>query len=115
MAVLGDMLELGPDAEALHREIGERAAARGVGVVVAVGPLAASIAAAFPGESHCVADAGAAARLLPQLLKPGDTVLVKGSRGVGLERVIAALASEARPRTQPSPAALAAGSGSGRR
>ena len=88
LAVLGDMLELGREAgPALHREVGSYASARGVEVLVTVGPLAAEIAAAFAGETHSVPDATAAGELLEGLLREGDTVLVKGSRGVGLERV----------------------------
>jgi UDP-N-acetylmuramoyl-tripeptide--D-alanyl-D-alanine ligase len=91
VAVLGDMLELGPGGPGLHREIGEHARARGVELLVTVGPLSAEIAAAFAGEAHSVADAPAAAALLGTLLCDRDTVLVKGSRGVGLERVAEAL------------------------
>jgi UDP-N-acetylmuramoyl-tripeptide--D-alanyl-D-alanine ligase len=91
VAVLGDMLELGPDARRWHREIGEHAGASDVELLVAVGPLAAEMSATFAGEIHCVPDAPAAAALVPGLLRDGDTVLVKGSRGVGLERVVAAL------------------------
>ncbi len=92
VAVLGDMLELGSQEHRFHREIGVHAAARGVDVLVTVGPLAAEMAPAFAGaDAHSVADAPAAAELLARLLSPGDTVLVKGSRGVGLERVGQAL------------------------
>ena len=87
MAVLGDMLELGPGAARLHREIGEHAAGRGVELLVTVGPLAAEMRDGFAGEAHCVPDAEAAVELLETLLRDGDTVLVKGSRAVGLERV----------------------------
>ncbi len=87
VAVLGDMLELGPGAARLHREIGEHAAARGVELLVTVGPLAAEMRDGFAGEAHCVPDAEAAVELLETLLRDGDTVLVKGSRAVGLERV----------------------------
>ncbi len=117
VAVLGDMLELGPDAPRMHRELGAHAAGAGVALLLAVGPLAAEIAAGFDGESRCVADAPAAAELLGELLRNGDTVLVKGSRGVGLERVVAAL----RP-GEPAPAppggaghVLASGGAPGRR
>jgi UDP-N-acetylmuramoyl-tripeptide--D-alanyl-D-alanine ligase len=91
VAVLGDMLELGPEAPRLHREIGLYAAELGVDLLVTVGPLAAEMRSEFAGESYAVADAGAAAELLQTLLRRGDTMLVKGSRGVGLERVTEAL------------------------
>jgi UDP-N-acetylmuramoyl-tripeptide--D-alanyl-D-alanine ligase len=87
LAVLGDMLELGPSEVALHREIGAAAAAAGVDVLVTVGPLAAAMLEAFDGEGHAVADAGEAAVLAGELIGPGDVVLVKASRGVGLEVV----------------------------
>jgi UDP-N-acetylmuramoyl-tripeptide--D-alanyl-D-alanine ligase len=87
LAVLGDMLELGPDEGRFHAEIGAYAAQRGVDVLVTVGPLAAGMAETFDGELHPVADAAGAAALARELLCPGDTVLVKGSRGVGLEIV----------------------------
>ena len=87
VAVLGDMLELGADERRFHREVGSHAAQRGVELLVTVGPLAAEMGAAFTGPVHAVADARAAAELLPALLREGDTVLVKGSRGVGLELV----------------------------
>jgi UDP-N-acetylmuramyl pentapeptide synthase len=92
VAVLGDMLELGATAPALHRELGEHARARGLELLVTVGPLAAEIGETFGGEAHALADAEAAGVLVGELLRDGDTVLVKGSRGVGLERVSAILA-----------------------
>ncbi|MGI8622041.1 MAG: UDP-N-acetylmuramoyl-tripeptide--D-alanyl-D-alanine ligase [Solirubrobacteraceae bacterium] len=92
IAVLGDMLELGPDERALHREIGAHAAASGVDVLVAVGPLAADMVPAFGGEASAVADADEAATLVRSLVAPGDLVLVKASRGVRLEAVTRALA-----------------------
>ena len=91
VALLGDMLELGPDAARLHREIGEHAAARGVELLVTAGPLGAEIRAGFDGEAHTAPDAETAAKLLGALLRERDTVLVKASRGVGLERAVAAL------------------------
>ncbi len=96
LAVLGDMLELGLEmGPTLHREVGSYASARGVELLVTVGPQAAEMAAAFGGETHSVPDAGAAGELLEGLLRDGDTVLVKGSRGVGLERVAQILQSGA--------------------
>jgi UDP-N-acetylmuramoyl-tripeptide--D-alanyl-D-alanine ligase len=95
VAVLGDMLELGPQAAEFHAEVGRYASARGVDVLVTVGPLSADTAAAFDGEVHSVADAGEAAALVGELVAPGDTVLVKASRGIGLEVVAKALAGAA--------------------
>jgi UDP-N-acetylmuramoyl-tripeptide--D-alanyl-D-alanine ligase len=95
VAVLGDMLELGPDEGRFHAEIGAYAAQSGVDVLVAVGPRAARMAEEFGGELHAVADAAGAAALTVQLLSPGDTVLVKGSRGVGLEVVARSLQAAA--------------------
>jgi UDP-N-acetylmuramoyl-tripeptide--D-alanyl-D-alanine ligase len=92
VAVLGDMLELGPGEVAYHEEIGALATTAGVDLLVTVGPLAAHIGPAFAGGAHHhVDDARAAAALLPDRLEPGDTVLVKASRGVGLEVVAQAL------------------------
>jgi UDP-N-acetylmuramoyl-tripeptide--D-alanyl-D-alanine ligase len=96
VAVLGDMLELGETEHQLHERIGEHAAATGVDLLVTVGPLARSIGAGFGGGAHSVPDAAAAAELVPGLLRPGDVVLVKGSRGVGLELVCRTLSPEDR-------------------
>jgi UDP-N-acetylmuramoyl-tripeptide--D-alanyl-D-alanine ligase len=95
VAVLGDMLELGEREREFHREIGAYAADRSVDLLVTVGPLAASMLDDFDGEGQAVADAAEAASVMPELLEPGDTVLVKASRGVGLEAVADALAEEA--------------------
>jgi UDP-N-acetylmuramoyl-tripeptide--D-alanyl-D-alanine ligase len=91
VAVLGDMLELGGEERAYHEEIGRHAWEAGVDLLVTVGPRAAAMAGPFGGESHSVANAAEAAALVPDLLEPGDTVLVKGSRGVALEAVGEAL------------------------
>jgi UDP-N-acetylmuramoyl-tripeptide--D-alanyl-D-alanine ligase len=92
LAVLGDMLELGPDERRFHEEIGAHARATGVDLLVTVGPLAAAMAGEFGGETHQVDTAAEAAALLPTLVRPGDMVLVKASRGVGLEVVAEGLA-----------------------
>jgi UDP-N-acetylmuramoyl-tripeptide--D-alanyl-D-alanine ligase len=91
VAVLGDMLELGADAPGFHREIGQHAAAEGVELLITVGPLAERMRDGFDGEAYAVPDAEAAVALLRGLLQAGDAVLVKGSRGVGLELVAEAL------------------------
>ncbi|MEA2386855.1 MAG: UDP-N-acetylmuramoyl-tripeptide--D-alanyl-D-alanine ligase [Thermoleophilaceae bacterium] len=95
VAVLGDMLELGPDEVALHREIGAHAAASGVDLLVTVGPLAAEMAGSFGGEATSVASAAEAALALRPVLRRGDLVLVKASRGVGLEAVAEELSAPA--------------------
>ncbi len=92
VAVLGDMLELGPEEAAAHRELGEYTASTGVDVLIAVGPLSRSVAEAFGGETHVVADATEAASVAAEIVAPGDIVLVKASRGIGLETVAEALA-----------------------
>ncbi|MBV8431223.1 MAG: UDP-N-acetylmuramoyl-tripeptide--D-alanyl-D-alanine ligase [Solirubrobacterales bacterium] len=91
VAVLGDMLELGPGEGAFHTEVGEQAARAGVELLVTVGPRAAAMTERFRGPVHSVGDAAEAAALVPPLLRTGDVVLVKGSRGVGLELVCRAL------------------------
>jgi UDP-N-acetylmuramoyl-tripeptide--D-alanyl-D-alanine ligase len=91
VAVLGDMLELGPGERAFHAEVGEQAARAGVELLVTVGPRAAAMSERFPRAVRSVEDAAEAATLVPELLDTGDVVLVKGSRGVGLELVCRAL------------------------
>ena len=92
VAVLGDMLELGPGEREHHKEIGSYAASAGVDLLIAVGPRSAAMLDTFGGEAHAVADAATAAALASELVGPGDVVLVKASRGVGLEVVAEALA-----------------------
>jgi UDP-N-acetylmuramoyl-tripeptide--D-alanyl-D-alanine ligase len=81
VAVLGDMRELGPDGPTYHEDIGRLIRELGIEDVIAVGDLAR----AYGGE--WVATAQDAARRLPQMLRPGDVVLVKGSLAVGLSVV----------------------------
>ena len=94
VAVVGDMLELGPQAEAFHREIGHDVAARRLGLVVGVGPLGAIIveAAREAGMADAnllaYADATAVGRELAAHLRENDIVLFKASRGMGLEKAI---------------------------
>jgi UDP-N-acetylmuramoyl-tripeptide--D-alanyl-D-alanine ligase len=87
VAVLGDMLELGPDERRYHAEIGAHARLREVDLLVTVGPLAAQMGPAFSGDVVHAEDAADAAAAVDARLEPGDTVLVKASRGVGLEAV----------------------------
>ncbi len=100
VAVLGEMYELGNMAPEAHSEAGREAAAS-CDVLIAVGRDDARTMARAAREAglartavHHAADAEAAARLLEELLRPGDVVLVKGSRGVGLDRTVDALVPE---------------------
>ena len=88
IAVLGTMAELGAASPGYHREIGEHAAARGVDLLVPVGDEALAYTAGFDGETQPVATPEEAGALLEEVARPGDRVLVKGSRSVGLERVL---------------------------
>jgi UDP-N-acetylmuramoyl-tripeptide--D-alanyl-D-alanine ligase len=97
VAVLGDMLELGSEAEALHRGVGADVERTGVDVLVTVGPHAAAMAEVFGREAHAVPDAVAAAQLTSELVRPGDLVLIKGSNGVGLSVVAQRLRARGTP------------------
>ncbi|TMB57497.1 MAG: hypothetical protein E6J47_02215 [Chloroflexi bacterium] len=96
LAVLGDMLELGPDEEELHRQVGERAG-RIVDGLVTVGERARLIAegarAAGLARVASAADLHQAEAIVDRVLDPGvgDLLLVKGSRGVELDRLVATL------------------------
>jgi len=95
IAVLGDMLELGPDEEALHRSVGDHAA-RTADLVVAVGPRGAWIAEGARAAGALVlgaSDALEAAAIVERDVAPGpgDIVLLKASRGIELDRAVDAL------------------------
>jgi UDP-N-acetylmuramoyl-tripeptide--D-alanyl-D-alanine ligase len=97
IVVAGEMLELGPQGEALHRECGQAMAQRGVDVVVGVRGLAAALvegAARHGGEAIFVPTPEEAGAWLKANLRPGDAVLLKASRGVRLERTLAALTED---------------------
>lgn len=102
VAVLGDMKELGEDEDIWHRELGKYAAER-VDRLVCVGELARyygeeAIDCGFPRAAiDYVASPEEATRLLDGALREGDVVLVKGSRAVGLDRTVEALADGTRP------------------
>jgi len=93
----GEMLELGPDSPNLHREAGRLAASRRIDCVVAVQGDATEIAngaieAGVPASQvHFFAESSAAASFVTDFVKPGDLLLVKGSRGVKMERIVEAL------------------------
>ncbi len=95
--VIGDMRELGLTAEVLHREAAERIAQSGVDLVIAIGEhakLVARTVQSIAGEStksHAYASTALAKRRLCSHLQPTDTVLVKGSRVLGLEALVQAV------------------------
>jgi len=90
VAILGDMAELGRTGPDYHREIGQAAAELGVDEVLAVGELARGyLEGGVPGR--WVANVHEAVRELDAVVRPGDAVLVKASRALGLEAVAAAL------------------------
>ncbi len=99
VAVLGDMLELGDLTESAHRQIGADAVNCGVEWLIAVGQQRGLIAAGARSQgldSERIAeakDAAEAERIVLQGVRPNDLILIKGSRGVGLERVALALAA----------------------
>ncbi len=99
IAALGDMLELGNTETELHALVGREAARLGIDVLLATGPRSRHIAEAARAGGvptvHVVADSEEAAELLVGLVGPGDTVLVKGSRGMRMERAVEALAEGA--------------------
>ncbi len=96
VAFLGDMLELGPTGPELHRQTGEKVGGR-LDLLAAVGPLAAGFlegarrAGLRPEALVAFADSAGAAAAAPDLVGPGDAVLVKGSRGVRMEVIVDAL------------------------
>jgi UDP-N-acetylmuramoyl-tripeptide--D-alanyl-D-alanine ligase len=90
VAILGDMAELGRTGPEYHREVGAAASELGVDELLAVGELARGyLEGGVPG--HWVANVHDALRQVDELVRPGDAVLVKASRAVGLEAVAAAL------------------------
>jgi UDP-N-acetylmuramoyl-tripeptide--D-alanyl-D-alanine ligase len=94
VAVLGTMKELGPWSQDEHRKLGEQAGAY-VRVLMGVGEETRDMLEAAPSdvEKRWFVDAISAAQEIKELLRAGDVVLVKGSRSVGLEVVVNALAS----------------------
>jgi UDP-N-acetylmuramoyl-tripeptide--D-alanyl-D-alanine ligase len=90
VAVIGDMRELGPTSESYHRELGRQLAETGIDVVVGVGHECRALLAELGGakEKHGFESVEDMKPTLDGLIKAGDAVLLKGSRGVGLERVV---------------------------
>jgi UDP-N-acetylmuramoyl-tripeptide--D-alanyl-D-alanine ligase len=108
IAVLGEMLELGDQARALHEECGAIAAGASIDELVAVGGAAAegfvagAVAAGLPaGRAHRYASSADAADAVARLVRPGDLVLIKGSRGTRTDVIVDRLVQDGGP--QPGP------------
>lgn len=92
--VLGDMLELGPQANAFHREAGQQIAGHAFDLVLTVGALAGrfaeeAVVSGFAKDKiHTFASSSDAGQFLKDRLQTGDTVLLKGSRGMKMEKVM---------------------------
>lgn len=100
VAVLGDMAELGEHTREAHLRVGEAAAAMGVDLLIGVGVLARDIldgaveAGMSGGDCQWFSDVNEAGEALAALARPGDLVLLKGSRVMGLERLVDRLKAE---------------------
>ncbi len=94
--IFGDMLELGPDSARLHEKVGDRVARTpAIDVFVGIGPEATRAVHKAKTlrrtvEAHAFANVDEAARALPDILREGDLALLKGSRGMRLEKVLGA-------------------------
>ncbi len=94
VAVLGDMAELGRTGPGYHREVGEAVAELGIDELLAVGMLSQGYVDGAAGvAAHWTPNVHEALRALTEVVRPGDAVLVKGSRAMGLEAVADALAA----------------------
>jgi UDP-N-acetylmuramoyl-tripeptide--D-alanyl-D-alanine ligase len=95
IAVLGDMLELGSNAVEEHQRIGGAIASSGVSVLLTYGPLSLHThEAATVDQKHHFGNKSDLSLRLASLLSPGDVVLVKGSRGMKMEDVVAYLTEQ---------------------
>jgi UDP-N-acetylmuramoyl-tripeptide--D-alanyl-D-alanine ligase len=91
LAVLGHMAELGPDSEQLHREVGQSMRGAGVDELLAVGPAARKLAEGFHGTNapaFQVDSVAEAADWLEEHSKPGDRILIKGSRSAAMDQLV---------------------------
>jgi UDP-N-acetylmuramoyl-tripeptide--D-alanyl-D-alanine ligase len=97
IAVLGDMFELGAVAEDAHRLIGRAVRREGIDLLLATGPLSAeTVRASGMKEAEHHPDKSSLVRRLQSILRPGDVVLVKGSRGMQMEEVVSGISSSSR-------------------
>jgi UDP-N-acetylmuramoyl-tripeptide--D-alanyl-D-alanine ligase len=93
IAVLGDMLELGPEGPDLHRGLADPVAESRADMVFAVGPLMTNLVEAVPAalvSAHTLASADIVDRICAEI-RPGDAVMVKGSKGTRMTPIVQAL------------------------
>ena len=91
VAILGDMFELGENERAMHREVGQYAAEKGIDLILCVGELSSEMyegAAEKGGEARHFEIREALEAVLQDLLQPGDTVLVKASHSMAFENIV---------------------------
>lgn len=93
ICILGDMLELGELSPEEHYKIGMYAACSGADVIAAVGKFSEDVrrgamASGMGGSIYVFSDIKDAAEFLNDIIKPGDTVLIKGSRGMKMEYIV---------------------------
>ncbi|HUI95779.1 MAG TPA: UDP-N-acetylmuramoylalanyl-D-glutamyl-2,6-diaminopimelate--D-alanyl-D-alanine ligase [Xanthobacteraceae bacterium] len=108
IAVLGDMLELGTSAAALHRELAEPIREHGIDLVYCAGPLMAALWEALPVERRggYAKDAGALEGEVVAALRGGDAVMIKGSFGSRMGPIVKALARRYPAAPDPAPARI---------
>lgn len=98
IVVAGEMLELGANAAAIHRETGRKMAESAIDVLVGVRGLASEMVAGAAdsglSDARFAADSDAAGEMIAELAQPGDAILIKGSRGVRTEKVLEALVAK---------------------
>jgi UDP-N-acetylmuramoyl-tripeptide--D-alanyl-D-alanine ligase len=99
LAVLGEMLELGPLAEPLHREIGSYVAGRGIDLLIGIRGASRhmvdeAVRAGMSGAAYFFEDPQTAGDFLRRQAREGDAVLFKGSRGVAVEKAMERLLAD---------------------
>lgn len=92
--ILGDMAELGVQSERLHATVGEVARNAGIDFLFTVGPMSIAAADEFGAGASHYDSVDLLIMAVQSMIQPRDTVLIKGSRSAGMERVVAALQSD---------------------
>jgi len=103
VAVLATMLELGPQAPRLHEEVARDALSAEIDIVAAIGEFASALGRVAPGDPRviCAGDVDALWKALSSRLAPDAVILLKGSRGMRLERLVNPITDWANSRLTP--------------